>query len=87
MAHCQKRIVSIESLKLPLAAILSCAQAAVRFVKVDRIDLNFFQQVFGNIYLLLAAGYEFEAFASAEEFLERTNLTHHDFIIQDLHRP
>jgi signal transduction histidine kinase len=36
-------------LKQPLAAILSSAQAVLRFIKADKIDLNLFQQVLGNI--------------------------------------
>jgi signal transduction histidine kinase len=36
-------------LKQPLAAILSSAQAALRFLKADKIDLNLFQQILGNI--------------------------------------
>ena len=36
-------------LKQPLAAILSSAQATLRFLKADKIDLNLFQQILGNI--------------------------------------
>ena len=36
-------------LKQPLAAILSSAQAALRFLKADKIDLNLFQQILDHI--------------------------------------
>jgi len=39
------------------------------------------------LLLMRAAEFEAQAFASAEEFLERANFTHHDCIILDLRMP